>query len=42
VAAYAGTNAYKLKKGFKEIFHNSVMGFFNEQRLELAFQLLAE
>lgn len=29
-------NEFKLKKGFRELFHNSVLGFVQDQRLEAA------
>jgi len=32
----AGINEYKLKKGFKEIFGNTVFGYLSDTRLELA------
>jgi len=42
VARYVGTNEYKLKKGFKEVFNTTVLGLLNNHRLESAFQSLTE
>lgn len=42
VAAYVGTNEYKLKKGFKELFNNTVLGLLNDHRLDAAFLLLVD
>lgn len=36
LAKVAGINEYKLKKGFKELFGNTVFGYLAETRLELA------
>ncbi len=36
LAKIAGINEYKLKKGFKELFGNTVFGYLAETRLELA------
>ncbi|HEY4326811.1 MAG TPA: AraC family transcriptional regulator [Mucilaginibacter sp.] len=36
LAKVAGINEYKLKKGFKEIFGNTVFGYLADTRLELA------
>jgi len=36
LARAAGINEYKLKKGFKETFGNTVFGYLAETRLELA------
>lgn len=36
LAKVAGINEYKLKKGFKELFGNTVFGYLAEARLELA------
>jgi AraC family transcriptional activator of pyochelin receptor len=36
LAKLAGINEYKLKRGFKEMFHNTVFGYLAEARLELA------
>jgi AraC-like DNA-binding protein len=35
-----GLNEYKLKRGFKEMFHQTVFGFLADYRLELARQYL--
>lgn len=37
-----GLNEYKLKRGFKEIFNNTVFGYLTEQRLHLAHQYLRD
>ena len=42
LAALAGTNTFKLKNGFKELFNNTVFGYLNEMRLEQARTLLQE
>jgi AraC family transcriptional activator of pyochelin receptor len=36
LAKIAGINEYKLKRGFKEMFNNTVFGYLAEARLELA------
>ncbi len=36
-----GLNDFKLKKGFKEIYNNTVFGFLREKRMEKARQLMA-
>lgn len=40
LAAIAGTNTFKLKNGFKELFNNTVFGYLSEVRLEQARELL--
>lgn len=40
LAAIAGTNEFKLKKGFKELFNNTVFGYLNDTRLTQARELL--
>lgn len=40
LARAAGLNEFKLKKGFKEIFNNSVFGYLNEYRLHGAREML--
>lgn len=40
LAAIAGTNTFKLKNGFKELFNNTVFGYLSEVRLEEARKLL--
>jgi AraC-like DNA-binding protein len=42
LAAIAGTNTFKLKNGFKELFSNTVFGYLNEVRLDQARILLQE
>ncbi|HEY2580266.1 MAG TPA: AraC family transcriptional regulator [Mucilaginibacter sp.] len=42
LAKVAGINEYKLKKGFKEIFGNTVFGYLADTRLELAKNDLLE
>lgn len=37
-----GLNEYKLKRGFKEVFNNTVFGYLTEQRLNLAMQYLKD
>ena len=36
LAKIVGINEYKLKRGFKEVFGNTVFGYLSESRLELA------
>ena len=36
IANFVGMNEYKLKRGFKEIFHNTIFGYLTDQRLNLA------
>ncbi len=40
VAYKAGLNEFKLKKGFREIFGNTVFGYLNDLRMEHAKQLI--
>jgi AraC-like DNA-binding protein len=40
LAAIAGTNEFKLKKGFKELFNNTVFGYLSDTRLTQARELL--
>jgi AraC family transcriptional activator of pyochelin receptor len=40
LAAIAGTNEFKLKKGFKEMFNNTVYGYLSDTRLTQARELL--
>lgn len=42
LARITGINEYKLKKGFKEVFGNTVFGYLSETRLELAKNELLE
>jgi len=42
IARSVGINEYKLKRGFKEIFNNTVFGYLTEQRLLLAQQYLKD
>jgi len=42
IAKMVGLNEYKLKKGFKETFGNTVFGYLAEQRLHLAQQYLRD
>lgn len=42
IAKMVGLNEYKLKKGFKETFGNTVFGYLAEQRLSLAQQYLRD
>ena len=42
IAKTIGLNEYKLKRGFKEIFNNTVFGYLTEQRLNLAMQYLKD
>ena len=37
-----GINEFKLKKGFKEIFHSTVFDYIFEKRMEQAYSLLTE
>ncbi len=37
-----GLNQYKLKRGFKELFGNTVYGYITDKRLELAQQMIME
>jgi AraC-like DNA-binding protein len=40
LAGIAGTNVFKLKNGFKELFNNTVFGYLNDARLTQAKELL--
>jgi AraC family transcriptional regulator, transcriptional activator of the genes for pyochelin and ferripyochelin receptors len=40
IARSVGLNEYKLKRGFKETFNNTIFGYLTEQRLNLAHQYL--
>ncbi|RAV99006.1 helix-turn-helix domain-containing protein [Pseudochryseolinea flava] len=40
IAKTVGLNEYKLKRGFKETFNNTIFGYLTEQRLNLAHQYL--
>jgi AraC-like DNA-binding protein len=42
IARTVGLNEYKLKRGFKEMFHTTVFGYLSEQRLLLARQYLLD
>jgi AraC-like DNA-binding protein len=42
IARAVGLNEYKLKRGFKETFNNTVFGYLSEQRLQLAHQYLRD
>jgi AraC-like DNA-binding protein len=42
LAHRVGTNEFTLKKGFKEIFGNTVFGFWHDLKMEKAKQLLLE
>lgn len=42
IAKKIGLNEYKLKRGFKEVFNNTVFGYLTEQRLNLALQYLKD
>ena len=42
IAREVGLNEYKLKRGFKEIFNNTVFGYLTERRLQLAYQYLRD
>lgn len=42
IARTVGLNEYKLKKGFKEMFNNTVFGYLAEQRLYLAQRFLLD
>ena len=42
IARTVGLNEYKLKRGFKETFNNTVFGYLTEQRLQLAYQHLRD
>ncbi|MEN8247333.1 MAG: AraC family transcriptional regulator [Bacteroidota bacterium] len=40
LAKQVGTNEFKLKVGFKSVFHNTVYGFLTDYRMEVAQKLL--
>jgi AraC family transcriptional regulator, transcriptional activator of the genes for pyochelin and ferripyochelin receptors len=40
IAKSVGLNEYKLKRGFKETFNNTIFGYLTDQRLNLAHQYL--
>lgn len=42
IAQHVGLNEYKLKKGFKETFNNTIFGYLTDQRLQLARQYLVD
>jgi AraC family transcriptional activator of pyochelin receptor len=42
IARMVGLNEYKLKRGFKEIFNNTVFGYLSDQRLHLAHRYLQD
>ena len=42
IAKSVGLNEYKLKRGFKETFNNTVFGYLTEQRLQLAHKYLLD
>ena len=42
IAKHVGLNEYKLKRGFKETFNNTVFGYLTDQRLNLAQQYLRD
>lgn len=42
IARTVGLNEYKLKRGFKEMFQNTVFGYLTEKRLDLAQQYLLD
>lgn len=42
LARIAGLNEYKLKRGFREVFHQTVFGYLSGHRLELSRQLLLD
>jgi AraC-like DNA-binding protein len=42
IAQHVGLNEYKLKKGFKETFNNTIFGYLTDQRLQLAKQYLLD
>lgn len=42
IARMVGLNEYKLKRGFKEVFNNTVFGYLSEQRLQLAHRYLTD
>ncbi|TLV03004.1 helix-turn-helix transcriptional regulator [Dyadobacter luticola] len=42
ISRHVGLNEFKLKKGFKETFNNTVFGYLTDQRLNLARQYLLD
>ncbi len=42
IAHHVGLNEFKLKKGFKETFNNTIFGYLTDQRLQLARQYLLD
>lgn len=42
LARIAAINEYKLKRGFKEIFHHTVFGYLSAHRLQLARRMLLD
>jgi AraC family transcriptional activator of pyochelin receptor len=42
ISKIIGLNEYKLKHGFKEMFHTTVFGYLTQQRLDLAMNYLKE
>ncbi|WP_315823187.1 AraC family transcriptional regulator [Paraflavitalea speifideaquila] len=42
IARIVGLNEYKLKRGFKEVFNNTVFGYLADQRLHLAHRYLQD
>ncbi|GAA4806319.1 hypothetical protein GCM10023231_39420 [Olivibacter ginsenosidimutans] len=42
LAETAGMNDFKLKKGFKQLFGNTVFGYLNDVRMQQSFQMLQE
>jgi AraC-like DNA-binding protein len=42
LARLCGLNEFKLKKGFKEVYNDTVFGYFNAVRLEQARQLILD
>lgn len=42
IAQHVGMNEFKLKKGFKETFNNTIFGYLTDQRLYLAKQYLLD
>jgi AraC-like DNA-binding protein len=42
ISRLVGLNEYKLKRGFKETFNNTVFGYLADQRLHLAHQYLRD
>ncbi|NLR81244.1 helix-turn-helix transcriptional regulator [Chitinophaga eiseniae] len=42
LARKSGLNEFKLKSGFKAVFDNTVFGYLNDRRLELARELIRE